>query len=167
MNEKDKSRFAEIMFGLADNFSAEINKHGLKFRFSALGRFSIEQVEHAANEIALSRKFTKMPTIAEFIERIEGSDQDQAELQVEKIWAEVRRIGSNGSPKFDDPVTAHVVASRFGWGRICATLDKDRPFFVKDFMEAYSCYAREEKRQELLSGPTNPHVLKLVAGIGG
>lgn len=153
------------MFGLADNFSAEINKHGLKFRFNALSGFTIDQVESAANEIALTRKFTKMPTIAEFIEFIEGSSADAAELQVEKIWAEVRRIGTYGSPEFDDPVTAQVVSNRFDWTYVCGMLEKDRPFFVRDFRDAYASYSREEKRL-LLAGPDNPRILKLVAGTG-
>ena len=148
-NRDDRKAFAEIMYGLADNFSAEINKYGIKFRFDLLKKYNIDQIRAAAHEIALGRKYTKMPTVGELVETIDGSTGDIADMQVELVLAEMRRVGSYGTPVFDDPVTAHIIAKRIGWKSTCGTAERDWKHFIRDFREAYSSCSKISNRKAL------------------
>lgn len=165
MNNSDKISFTNIMYGLADNFSASITPEGMKFRFECLQEYSLDQIRKAAIYLVKTRKFTKMPTIAEFIEAIDGSGDDKAEAEAMKVIAEIKRIGSYQSPQFEDPKTRQVVAS-MGWGNICSTEESKLRFFVKDFIEAYKS---ENRRQEtrLISGheEDSQDVRRLLSGI--
>ena len=148
-NKNDKMAFAEIMYGLADNFSAEINKYGIKFRFDLLKKYDIGQIRAAAHEIALGRKYTKMPTVGEIVETIDGSTGDVADIQAELVLAEMKRVGSYGTPIFDDPVTAHIITRRIGWKNVCNTLEKDWKYFVRDFRDVYSSCSKAVNRNKL------------------
>jgi hypothetical protein len=55
----------------------------MKLRFELLKQYTIEQVEQAGLQIMKSRKFTKMPPVAEFIDAIEG-ERVPIELQAEQ-----------------------------------------------------------------------------------
>ncbi len=156
MTNDDKKRFAEIMYGLAENFSVQMNGPGLKMRFEALKKFTIEQVEHAALQIVKRRKYTTMPTIADFIERMEVTGADKAEEQANLIPKAIRFVGRYNTPKFDDPITEFLVFKCFGWSRICEKSERDLPFFLREFKQAYIDQARIMSVKQL-QRPTDKH----------
>lgn len=163
MTDNDKNAFAQIMYGLADNFSASITQEGMRFRFECLCSYDIDQIRRAATHIVKTRKFTKMPTIAEFIEAIEGSQDDKAEAQAMKVLEEIRRIGSYTSPVFEDPKTQKIVAN-MGWGNLCSMESSKEKWFVKDFIEAYNSESRRQATTQI-SGNVDGDVKRLLAGI--
>jgi predicted transcriptional regulator len=170
MEQTDFNEFCKIMYLLAENFSSTVTKDGLKFRFAALKDYPLEKVKVAAMQITRTRKYTKMPTVADFVEAIEGDqasiDEDRAELQAAKVIEQIKRVGSWGSPKFDDPVTADIVKRRFGWQMLCEMPIDQTSFFVRDFKAAYLANSREDKRLEL-GMDIDPEVKKLCEKIGG
>ena len=170
MEISDKKRFAVIMYGLADNFRDHVSKDGLRFRFEALKEFKIEEVERASMEIVQRRKYTKMPTIGEIIEAIRGNPEKQiedvAEIQAAVVLRAIGTYGSYQSPTFEDPVTAEVIAKRFGWGHLCSYItDESKPWFVKEFKEAYLSFSRSMGNNVIEFKP-GENIKKLVSKIG-
>lgn len=145
MDNHDKQSFAEIMLGVAENFSASISDAGLAIRFAALAEHSIEDVRNAAMHIIKNRKYTTMPTTADFLEFISGgSAEDVALLQAANVWQAMQDHGSYSCPVFDDPVTMAVIHNVFGgWIKLCSeTQVSEQKWFIKDFVAAYGSYSR-------------------------
>lgn len=146
MNSEDKIRFAEIMAGVAENFNATLSKPGLSLRFEALREYSIQAVEKAAHAILRSRKYTSMPTVAEFLEYLGGSStEDLACIEGVKVLNAVKQVGPYRSVVFDDAVTQAVIQHSFGgWEKINAELTMDNEkWFLKDFEKAYKAFSRQ------------------------
>lgn len=94
-----------------------------------------------------------LPTVAEIRERWHILTRTLGQLSAAEAWgqvkAEVRRIGSWGTPKFDDPTVARVV-KMMGWNEICmseAPEGVDRAQFMKMYEQLAG---REEQVQKLL-----------------
>jgi len=136
-----------LMKGLAEDCSAMVSGPGLLMRFEALKQYSIEQIETAVMSILKSNIYTKMPTTGTIIRAIEGTDDDRAERQIQTIRDEIRRIGSYGSPGFEDPVTADLVSRRFSWGAICSMPEREFAFFANSFKSAYSTQSKDNALQ--------------------
>ena len=146
MKDSDRERFAEIMLGVAENFSAEISEPGMEMRYQALQNLSIDEVQAAAMEIIKSRKFTKMPTVAEFLQYTgEGSIEDKALVEAAKVLKAIKTIGPYNSVVFDDATTQAVISQVFGgWVQMCGDLTvDDEKWFQKDFAKAWAAYRRQ------------------------
>jgi hypothetical protein len=151
MTEADKNKFAEIMTGLAENFGSQLSRPGLSMRFEALKEYSMEQVKQAAMSLMRSRKYTTMPTVAEFLEHLGGgSAEDLAEVEAAKVLDAIKRIGPYSSVAFDDPVTCAVVKQGYGsWEDLVEAADEQREhWFVKDFVRRWQAF----KKQGLMAG---------------
>jgi hypothetical protein len=92
MTEQDKPRFLEILFGLAELLGGKLSDAGIEMYFRVLSRFSIEQVEIAADRMLTSSQ--RFPVPAQFIEAIEGKQQDRAEKAWDLFVEAVRRGGA-------------------------------------------------------------------------
>lgn len=146
-NEETKIRFAEIMQGLAENFGGELSKPGLKMRFELLRPYSIEAVEQMALRLLATRKYTRMPTVAEMLEHLgDGSVEDRAEIEAAKVLTAIGDVGGYQSVVFDDPVTMAVIQGSYGgWRLLCAeTSEADARWFRQQFAKTYAAYARRE-----------------------
>jgi hypothetical protein len=168
MNNNDKKQFMTIIYGLADNFRDTVTKEGLAFRFNALKEYPIEKIQEAAMQIVKTRKYTKFPTIAEFIHAIEGDPTElnhvMAELQAIDVIDAVKRYGSYNPPKFKSSTTQDIV-DRLGWGYICSIKEKDIPFFIKDFKELYLNFSRYGDVSNQIE--CNTKINGLIENIGG
>lgn len=162
MKNHEFENFTAIMYGLADNFSADITAKGLDFRFECLKKYSLEQINSAAMTLVRTRKFTKMPTIAELIEAIEGTPEDKGEEQAMAVIAAISQCGRYGHPRFEDPKTAAIV-SRIGWNNLCDMHTDKQKFFVKDFIESYKGETRRTETAQIAD--VQQDINKLIAGI--
>jgi len=100
-----------------------------------------------------------LPTVAELRDRWHNLTRGIGQLTATDAWgqvkAEIRRIGSWGTPTFDDPIVARVVRN-MGWIELCmseAPEGVDRAQFTKMYNELV---ARGEQVQKLL-----PHALDM------
>lgn len=158
MLDSDKKKFAEIMMGLADNFSAAITKPGMKLRFDVLREFNINQIESAAINLVKIRTIMGMPTTAEIIVAIKGSEPselDNATNQVNLIMQQLRNVGSYGNPGFEDPVTNSLMSTRWSWSAVCKMTEAEHKWWAKEFAEAYVAHKRaseSEQKLRLLAG---------------
>ncbi|MGE4537625.1 MAG: DUF6475 domain-containing protein [Desulfovibrio sp.] len=146
MQDRDFEAFVAIMLGLADNFGAELSANGLEMRFEAMRAFPLDQVRQASMSILATRKYMKMPTVAEFLEHLQGgSCDDKAEVEAGKVIRAIEQHGGYTSVAFDDPVTQAVIAQGYGgWTKLCEELVAgEEKWFRKDFAKMYAAYARQ------------------------
>ena len=162
MNDADKTKFAQLMAGLAEDCSAVLSKNGMAMRFEALREYTIEQVSEAVVRVMKDNVYNKMPTTGTIIQAISGAAEGRAELQIMAIRSEISRIGSYGSPKFKDGATQDLVSVRFGWRNICGMSAKEFDHFAREFKSAYVSYEKTSPLQI----DCGKSVLKLLDGIG-
>jgi hypothetical protein len=162
MNIQDKSEFESMMRVMAENFSATVSVPLLKLYFKALEPYPLSQVQAAAFSIMSTRKYTKMPTLADFIENIQGgSSEDFAEVQARNVWMAIKQYGGAYPVVFDDPVTMAVVKIGFGgWSKLTSELEEDKMnWFIKDFIKTYGAFSRQGvKEYGFLDGRYSSHV---------
>jgi hypothetical protein len=143
MQESDIPKFTQVMTVLAEIYGANMSGPGIEARFIALEEYSIEKIEEAGKAIIRERKYTKMPTPADFIEHLESSTTDVAALEALDVLQKIKSIGSYDSVTFADPVTMAVIDRRFGgWPRACELEEPDEKWFLRDFVSAYSSIAK-------------------------
>lgn len=162
MKNHDFERFTAIIRGLADNFSAEVTADGIDFRFECLRKYTIDQVGAASLTLVRTRKYTKMPTIADFIEAIEGTPEDKGEEQAMQVITAISQCGRYAPPTFKDAKTSAIVA-RIGWNNLCDMHTDKHKFFVKDFIESYKSEGR--KTETAMITGVESDVKRLLAGI--
>lgn len=154
MNDDDKKRFAEIMWGLADNFGASVTKEGLSLRFEALKAYSIEQISRAATRLLIARKETypPIPKVSEFIEAIENNGRQKvehrqkAEIQANVVLDYLKQYGRAGHASFEDPITQHLMTTRWKYKSWAATVpESELKWWRKEFIEAYEAFSSAQE----------------------
>lgn len=169
MEKNDKKRFVQIMLGVADNFRDSITKEGVTMRFDMLKDYTIQQIEDAAKQIMQTRKYTKMPTIADFIESLNiniPKPEDKALIFANEIIAHSRTQGSNIFPPGLDKTAKHLMTRRWPYAEWSATiLTSELTWWVKEFREAYKIYSETTNYGELLDSP-HKDIKALICDIG-
>jgi len=109
-----------------------------------------EELQIVADQVLASSKF--FPTIAEIRDAwhaLNHADQLTWADGWNAVQKEIRRIGSYGIPKFDDPITAKVVET-MGWKTMCAALIENIATDRAQFRQMYEGYASRQERNEKL-----------------
>jgi hypothetical protein len=147
MTEQDKKQFALIMTGVAENYGKSITSQGIALRFEMLSGYDLADVKRAAFAIMASRKYTSMPTVADFLEYLGGgSAEDKAEVEAGKVLEAIARRGSYASVVFDDPVTQAVIVQAYGgWPKLCVDcgVEESEHWFRKNFAKTWAAYSRQ------------------------
>ena len=151
MQAHDFDRFSVIMLGVAENYGQSLSPQGIALRFQALASHTVEEVERAVMSIIACRKYTTMPTVADFLEYMNGgSAKDKAEVEVGKVLSAISSHGGYASVVFDDPVTQAVIVQAYGgWVKLCEECGTDEPekWFRKEFAKTWAAYNRQGIRQ--------------------
>jgi hypothetical protein len=151
MTEHDFDRFSAVMLGVAENYGQSLSPRGLLIRFKALAVHEIAEVERAAMSIIMCRKYTSMPTVADFLEYLGGgSAEDKAEVEAGKVLEAIRRHGAYASVVFDDAVTQAVIIQAYGgWPKLCADcgVEESEHWFRKNFAKTWAAYSRQGVKQ--------------------
>ena len=145
MNKTERLELSKILYGLASNFGDSLNEFGLELWVNAFTEdgITLPQIRKAAAQIIRTRKISKMPTYAEFIENIHGNTKDRAALQVDIVLDFLRYNGARAEPNFDDPVTQHLMTTRWKYTQWASNLREDETkWWIKEFVEAYQTYSR-------------------------
>ncbi|NWH06850.1 hypothetical protein [Desulfobacter latus] len=146
--ENDGKRFGEIMFGLAENYpGTNLSTNGLMMRFEAMKEFSIDQVGQAATKLLKTHRFNTMPTVGDFISTIDAASgnipvEDRAEIEANKVLDHLHRHGKGVIPEFEDPITKHLMSTRWRYGSWASHVVEDElKWWHKDFVRAYRAHA--------------------------
>jgi hypothetical protein len=161
MNKEEREELSEILFGLAGNFGDSIDGPTAKLwarGFKSEG-ITIDQIRQAAMVILKTRKISKMPTLAEFLEHIQGSADSKAHAQADLVINTLRRQGAYSKPsEFADPITNHLMQARWPWKAWGSSLQEDEvKWWRRDFVEAY---------KDLVRNPANLNGVMQIQGPG-
>jgi hypothetical protein len=161
MEKINRSEFAEILYGMAANFGDVIDEAMVRLWLSAFDadKLTIEQIRGAAMSILRTRKIAKMPTLAEFLEHIQGSADSKAHAQADLVINTLRRQGAYSKPsEFADPITNHLMQARWPWKAWGSSLQEDEvKWWRRDFVEAY---------KDLVRNPANLNGVMQIQGPG-
>lgn len=151
MRQADFDRFNALIQGIAECYGQSLSAQGIALRFRLLEQFDFAEVEKAALSVMATRKYTSMPTPADFLEHIGGgSAEDKAEVEAGKVLDAIGRHGSYASVVFDDAVTQAVIVQAYGgWVRLCQTcgVEESENWFRKNFAKTWAAYSRQGVKQ--------------------
>lgn len=145
----------ELEFVLSQLFSAyanaKIDEGTVAVYMRLLADIPPADLQTVVDQCIAECKF--LPTVAEIRERYHALTRSMGRLSASDAWgevkAEIRRIGSWGTPKFDDPLIAKVVRN-MGWLELC-TSESPEAVDRAQFERAYNeLVARGEQVQKLL-----------------
>jgi len=160
----DEKQWALALGAIAEIYGRELNSTALRVYYEIFKEegFTVNQINQASKHLLKTREFTSMPTPAEFINAIKGSNEDQAELQSHIVLQAVR----GDSQIFTDPVTQHLMTTRWMVDRLKETLvEREEHFFVRDFKEAYIAYSNTKDSLKQI-GSIPPKIQGMIEKIG-
>lgn len=145
----------EMEFVLAQLFSAyanaKVDEGTVAVYMRLLRDIPANDLQTVVDQCIAECKF--LPTVAEIRDRYHALIRTLGQLTATDAWgqvkSEIRRIGSWGTPTFDDPVVAQVVRN-MGWAELCmseAPEGVDRAQFERAYNEIVQ---RGEQVQKLL-----------------
>lgn len=147
MMQADFKQFSALIQGVAECYGQNLSAQGIALRFKLLAQFDVAEVEKAALSIMATRKYTTMPTPADFLEHISGgSTEDKAEVEAGKVLDAIGRHGAYASVVFDDAVTQAVIVQAYGgWPKLCADcgVEESENWFRKNFAKVWASYSRQ------------------------
>lgn len=159
---------AAVVKTLATNAGVETTPDVLRLYGMALDQFEPEQIEQAAIAVLRTWRWNRMPPVAVILDEIPGakvpSIEHKALAEANRIVSHLHYHGKTVVPDLSDPITRHLMTSRWPYQRWAATVEEsDLKWWVKEFVEAYQAVET--------TGPPPaaiPHtVRRLLAGIGG
>lgn len=149
--QADFDRFDALIQGVAECYGQTLSAQGIALRFKLLERFDFTEVQNAALSVMATRKYTSMPTPADFLEHISGgSAEDKAEIEAGKVLDAIGRHGGYASVVFDDAVTQAVIVQAYGgWPKVCADcgVEESENWFRKNFAKTWAAYSRQGVKQ--------------------
>lgn len=136
-SDKNRERAIDaILLMLARYYQTEIPGEAvLAIYHRALEGFSVEQISAAATQHVRESKW--FPKASELIERMAPNLEDAAARQAAAVIDAARRIGSRYQPRFDDPITKHLLTGRFSYRSVCDMAEDEVKWFMRDFSAAY------------------------------
>ena len=144
-------RLTELIQGVAECYGQSLSAQGVILRFALLEQLDYAEVKKAAMSVMTTRKYTSMPTPADFLEHISGgSAEDKAEVEVGKVLAAIGKHGAYASVIFDDPTTQAVIVQAYGgWPKLCADcgVEETEYWFRKNFVKTWAAYSRQGVKQ--------------------
>ena len=151
MTQADFDRFDTLMQGVAECYGQNLSAQGVALRFKLLEQFDFAEVQKAALSVMATRKYTSMPTPADFLEHISGgAAEDKAEVEAGKVLAAIGKHGAYASVVFDDAVTQAVIVQAYGgWPKLCADcgVEESEHWFRKNFAKTWAAYSRQGVKQ--------------------
>ena len=151
MTQADFKSFSELVQGVAECYGQSLSAQGVALRFKLLEQFDMAEVRQAALSIMATRKYTSMPTPADFLEHISGgSAEDKAEVEAGKVLAAIGKHGAYASVLFDAAVTQAVIVQAYGgWPKLCADcgVEESEHWFRKNFAKTWAAYSRQGVKQ--------------------
>lgn len=142
MTDKDAANFFAMMNAIAENHGKIISEEGIALRFEALRHHPWEKVRKAGIELLREHKFSSMPTVAHFVEKLEGSsDIDaRAKIAASSLVKAIRHLGGWRSVCFEDRSLMAVVEQLGGWPSTCEKcgVEQDEHWFARDIEQRYA-----------------------------
>lgn len=150
VNKSEWKPFVKLMATVAEEIGAkEKSAAGLSLTFKLLSNYSLDQVTAAIYQFLLSSeaKYGKVPSAAQIIEQIQGSDAERAHYAWRYFLAAMTKRGYYDSVRFPEPAYHYAIQLLGGWQRICEEYgdltDKELEFRRGAFVSLYLKGVRE------------------------
>lgn len=147
----DKIEFAKVMYGMAGNFGAKIEKDDLALRFEILKEHPIDNIKKAGIWLIKNRENTypPVPTTKEILDAIsiisgEIESKIKVEMEADKVLKNLRYFGRECPTKFKDPATQYLMTNRWTFHKLGMMSSKDLYWWRKDFVEAYQAIVTQK-----------------------
>lgn len=137
--------FAENMAILCELYERELTDMLLKAYYSILSGLTDEQFNAAVQNILRTRKYTKLPMPAEFLELINQGAEIKAQIALDELERVIDTTGPNYSVSFGDRIIHAVVMRLGGWEWINTQKLDEWKWIRKDFIRLYCIYASKPK----------------------
>ena len=144
---------SKILYMMAEIYSTEVTEPLVDAWACVLQDegITIEQAKTAAIMVMKSRVYTKMPTPADFLEVLKPNVKTIADGQADIVLQAVRDYRSDRPPKFEDPITAKLMSTRWPFSDFAQTLEKDAvKWWRKQFAADYQDLKEAEEREQRL-----------------
>lgn len=141
---KDYEKFKGMMFAVADKFEKDISSYFTDMVWEMLKPYSDKKCVDAFNHVIINGHFWKdlMPDIKACLDGNTQENKDQlmfkSSSHMDEVLEKLRIYGSDGGPKFKDPITNYLMTVRWPfreWGRNLK--EKDLVWWKKEFVKAY------------------------------
>ena len=136
----DRREFAELITGIAEVYGKPMSKAGMRLWWSALERFSDDEVNQALNDhVQDAERGQFMPKPSDIVRKIEGTPGDAANAAWAKVEDALRRVGGGPSWVFDDPKIHRAIQQIGGVAALsnCPT-ERDLTFLREQFCKRYA-----------------------------
>jgi hypothetical protein len=123
-------------------YSKNITKDVLTIYWSALKRYTIEDVKHALNVHVQNPDAGQfLPKPADLIKILDGSAETVALQAWSKAEKAIRSVGPYQSVVFDDPLIHAVIMDMGGWIEMNNMMEDELPYKAREFEKRYQGYA--------------------------
>lgn len=140
MTNQDKEKFAMLMLGVSEYYSAKISDAVISIYWDALKEFDIVAIDKAFKLHLKSDTGQFMPKVSDISKLIDGSSTDLAIIAWTEVEKAIGRVGAYASVVFADAITQAVVRDMGSWSGLCHKSIDEMPFIAKEFQQRYRHY---------------------------
>ena len=146
MQQTDFKEFCELLDAVSEQYKP-ISDGAKALYWQGLVDFDLLAIKQAMfRHIRNPDNGMFMPKIADIVRMLQGSTQDSALAAWAKVDQAVRRVGTQSSVVFNDPLIHKVLQDMGGWLGLGQKSEDDWPFVAKEFENRYRGFkARGEK----------------------
>jgi len=147
----NKELFLKSLNLIESAFGEKISEDRAKTYWDTLKGYSDEDIKKTT--IVLIRKLKFFPKISDFVEAIEGSQEDEAELAWISLLDKIETEGHYKTVRFlKYPAIGAVVEALGGWLSICETTFEEEKWVKKEFVKLYPIMKRRGEYPDELTG---------------
>ncbi len=149
MIEKDFDSFCELLGVVSEQYGKPISEGAKILYWQGLIDFELSAVQQALyRHIRNPDNGMFMPKIADIVRMLQGSTQDSALAAWAKVDQAVRKVGTQVSVAFDDPLIHKVLQDMGGWLALGQKSEDDWPFVAKEFENRYRGFKSRGEKPE-------------------
>lgn len=109
-------RFVEVITLMAENFGAKVSEARLRLLWAELKGYGTEKIERAAVALMRKRKAPGFPTLAEWLEEMDGGAEIKAALASKEAFNALWEDGPDiPRLRWRDPLIPAVINAMGGW----------------------------------------------------
>lgn len=149
MKQQEFDEFCELLDLISEQYNKTLSEGAKMLYWQGLHDFDLSAIKEAMfRHLRNPDNGQFMPKIADVVKMLQGSTQDSALTAWAKVDQAVRRVGTQVSVVFDDPLIHKVLQDMGGWLGLGQKTEDDWPFVAKEFENRYRGFKARGERPE-------------------
>lgn len=141
MENSHKTRFAELIRGMAELHNKKLSNQLLEIYWRALIKYDLHDIQCSLHRLIVDTDVGQfMPKPADIVRSLEGDSESRALMAWSKVMQAIRQVGAWDSVVFDDLKIHAVIMDMGGWVGLCRRPSKDLDFLYHEFKNRYRAY---------------------------